>query len=183
MPMITISFNYPSAPLPRYKFGARVAVTSDCPPCEWLTGKVVGLTLNENQQPYWWYYSVKLDAPSGLTEEYGGDSLVPENQIHSLQLEWEKENCNCALDRKPPPRFQSGTLVKFNEEIGFKLLGEVAEVIGSRYVSGDDWSGWVYKLTSGDSNKVIEIGELLLLPVASITEADGSQGLAEKERG
>lgn len=182
MPMITLTFNYPSAPLPRYKFGDRVAVTSDCQPSDWLTGKIVGLILDENYQPYW-YYSVKLDAPSGLTEEFQSDDLVPESEIHTWQTQWEKDNCNCAIAREPSPKFQSGTRVKFNEEIGFKLLGEVAEVIGSRYVSGDDWSGWVYKLTSGDSNKVIEIGELLLLPVTSATEADGSQGLAEIERG
>ena len=101
MPMITISFNYPDAPLPRYKFGARVAVISDCPPCEWFTGKIVGLILNENQQPYCWYYSVKLDAPSGLTEEYLGDELVPESEICTLQLSFSHSNCNCANDPQP----------------------------------------------------------------------------------
>lgn len=182
MPMITISFNYPSAPLPRYKFGDRVAVRSDCQPDEWLAGKVVGLTLNENQPPYW-YYSVKLDTPCGLTEEHQSDDLVRESEIHGLQLEWEKDNCNCANDPEPAPKFQLGMLVKFTKESGCNLLGDYAQVVSSRYVSGEDWSGFVYKLTNDRLSEAIEIGELWLQPIASTTKADEeNQRLADIER-
>ncbi len=182
MPMITLTFNYPQAPLPRYKFGDRVAVFSDCPPTEWLTGKVVGLILNENQQPYW-YYSVKLNTPCGLTEEYLGDDLVPESEILSLQIKREKDNCNYALSKQPSPKFSPGMLVKFTIESGCNLLGGFAQVVSSRYVSSEDWSGFVYKLTNARLSEPIEIGEPWLERILSNTEADTSQGLAEKERG
>lgn len=45
MPKIVLTFNYTEAPLPSYKFGDRVAVTDECAPTNWLTGKVIGLTL------------------------------------------------------------------------------------------------------------------------------------------
>ncbi len=62
MPMITLTFNYPEAPLPKYKFGDRVALGDKCAPTNWLIGIVVGLTLDESYEPHW-YYAVKLDAP------------------------------------------------------------------------------------------------------------------------
>lgn len=38
MTKIVITFDYPEAKLPRYKFGDRVAVTEECAPINWLTG-------------------------------------------------------------------------------------------------------------------------------------------------
>lgn len=174
MPMITLIFNYPEAPLPQYKFGDRVAVTGECPPNEWLIGKIVGLTLHEAYEPIW-YYSIKLDAPSGLTEEYQADDLVLETQIPVLQAEWEqqqadwrRENPLVATDFKPLPKFKSGTLVKFSEESGCSVPGDYAEVVSSRYVSSEDWSGFVYKLSNERLNQPIEIGETWLVPVSEV---------------
>lgn len=168
MPLIVLTFNYPSAPLPQYKFGDRVALIDKCSPDGWLTGKVVGLTLDENYQPYW-YYSVKLDAPSGLTEEYSGDELVPEKEVPALQAEWDigsanwvKESCQIASKQRPIPKFDPGMRVTFKEETGFNLLGDYAEVVSSRYVSSEDWSGWVYQLTNEYLDQPIEIGETWL---------------------
>lgn len=90
MPLITITFNYPDTPLPQFKFGDAIAVIDECQPKDWLTGKVVGLILEETDKPRWWY-SVKLDSPLGLTEEYLADNLVPEREIASLQSQWEQE--------------------------------------------------------------------------------------------
>lgn len=176
MPMITISFNYPSAPLPRYKFGDRVAQNDECAPCDWLTGKIVGLTLDENYEPIW-YYAIKLDAPSGLIEEYLESDLVPETQIPLLQAQWEQleadwkqENPLVAADQKPLPKFQPGMLVEFSPKSGCSLPGHYAEVVSSRYVSSFDWSGFVYQLSNEQLNQPIEIGEmwLELVPVSDV---------------
>lgn len=189
MPMITISFNYPQAPLPRYKFGDRVAVTSDCQPCDWLTGKIVGLILDENYQPCW-YYSLKLDAPSGLTEEYLGDDLVSEKQIPVLQSEWEEgeaawftQSRQDASKQKVPPKFKPGMHVRFRKNSRCNLEGENASVLSSRFVSGDDWSGWVYQLTNEHVTEPIEIGEYWLEAIACTTGAEGNQSLADIESG
>lgn len=158
--MITLTFNYPSAPLPKFKFTDRVAVSEECAPTNWLTGKVVGLTLDDEAYQPIWYYSIKLDAPSGLTEEYQADDLVLETQIPVLQAEWEqleadwrRENPLVATDFKPLPKFKSGTLVKFSEESGCSVPGDYAEVVSSRYVSSEDWSGFVYKLSNEQLNQ------------------------------
>ncbi len=106
MPLITITFNYPHAPLPKFKFGDRVALSDDCPPCDWLTGKVVGLTLDESYDPTW-YYSVKLDAPSGLTEEYLECALVPEKEIPVLQAGWKSVVSLTQKDEFKPSPFDN----------------------------------------------------------------------------
>lgn len=91
MPLITISFDYPDAPLPQFKFGDAIAVTDKCAPKDWLTGKVVGLILEEETcKPRWWY-AIKLNNPQGFTEEYLGDDLVLEEEISTLQFQWEQE--------------------------------------------------------------------------------------------
>lgn len=124
MPTIVLTFNYPEAPRPSYKFGDRVAVSNECAPTNWLTGKIIGLTLDETYQPNW-YYSVRLDAPSGLTQEYSGDDLVLEKEIPDLQAEWEanevtwlKESRQKADKQKPVPFFEPGMRVKFTKETG-----------------------------------------------------------------
>lgn len=167
MPLITITFDS-SAPLPKFNFGERVAQSDECPPCNWLIGKVVGLTIDESYDPTW-YYSVKLDAPSGLTEEYLGDDLVPETEIPNLQAEWEqqeadwvRESHQIALEQPPVAKFQIGTLVKFTKETGCNLLGGYAQVVDSRYISTENWSGFVYQLTNEHLSESIEIGELWL---------------------
>ncbi len=187
MPKIVVTFNHPEAPLPSYKFGDRVAVTEECAPTNWLTGKVVGLTLDETYQPIW-YFSVRLDAPSGLTEEYLADDLVLEEQISDLQTEWEaneavwfKENSLVADEQKLSSKFKPGMLVKFTKETGCNLVGLAAEVVSSRYVTSESWSGWVYKLTNEHLTEPIEIGEVWLELTATPTQTDANQRLAEIE--
>ncbi len=80
MPMITLTFNYPQVPLPRYKFGDRVAVTDYSQPDQWVCGTVIGLIFEENYHSGWWY-SVKLDAPAGYTEEYREGDLVADLKL------------------------------------------------------------------------------------------------------
>ena len=145
MPKIVLTFNYPSAPLPRYKFGDRVAVTDECAPANWLTGKIIGLTLDETYQPIW-YFSVRLDAPSGLTEEYSGDDLVLEKEIPDLQAEWEaneavwvKENSLVVDEQNLSPKFKPGMRVKFTKETGCNLVGDTAKVVSCRYVTSAAW--------------------------------------------
>jgi hypothetical protein len=87
--MITLSFNYPSVPLPRYKFGDRVAVTDYSQPSDWVCGKVIGLIFEEYHSGWW--YSVKLDAPAGYTEEYREGDLVAETEIATRQSQWSLE--------------------------------------------------------------------------------------------
>ncbi|MFO4907528.1 hypothetical protein RCK08_26160, partial [Salmonella enterica subsp. enterica serovar 1,4,[5],12:i:-] len=89
---------------------------------------IIGLTLDESYEPHW-YYSVKLDAPSGLTEEYLEDDLVPDKEIPVLQAEWNegeaawvRESNQVALEQPPVPKFQIGILVKFTKATGCKLL-------------------------------------------------------------
>jgi hypothetical protein len=76
MPIITITFKHQQAKPPKYTFGDRIAVKDNCAPKDWLTGEIVGLTLEQEVfQPCWWY-SVKLAFPPGYTEEYQEDELV-----------------------------------------------------------------------------------------------------------
>ena len=187
MPKIVLRFNYPEAPLPSYKFGDRVAVTEECAPTNWLTGKIIGLTLDETYQPIW-YFSVKLDAPSGLTEEYSGDDLVLEKEIPDLQAEWEasstvwfKENRRVVDEQNLSPKFKPGMRVKFTKETGCHLAGEYAKVQSSRYVSSESWSGWVYLLTNDHLTEPIEIGEVWLELSAIATQIDVNKNLAEIE--
>ncbi len=183
MPMITLTFNYPQAPLPRYKFGDRVAVTDCCQPSQWACGKVIGLIFEEHHSGWW--YSVKLDTPAGYTEEYIESDLVAETEITARQTEWEEEAASVNEDnQKPSPKFQPGMLVKFTKESGCNLLGDCAEVVDSRYVSSEDWSGFVYKLTNDHLSEAIEIGEPWLQPIASTTKTlEENQRLADIERG
>ncbi len=125
---------------------------------------------------------MKLDAPCGLTEEYQGDDIVPESEIHRLQLEWKKDNGNYAITPEPSPKFEPGMLVKFTIESGCNLLGDFAEVVSSRYASGDDWSGWVYQLTSEQLTEPIEIGEPWLELISPTTKAVATQRLAQTDR-
>jgi hypothetical protein len=178
-------YNYPEAPLPSYKFGDRVAVSEECAPTNWLTGKIVGLTLDETYQPIW-YFSVRLDAPSGLTEEYLGDDLVLEKEIPDLQAEWEandaiwvKENRHVVDEQNLSPKFERGMLVKFTKETGCNLVGDTAEVVSSRYVSSESWSGWIYKLTNEHLTEVIEIGEVWLQLAYPTTQSPTHQSLTE----
>jgi len=89
MNTITITFSHPKALAPNYIITDRIAVQSDCQPEAWATGKVVGLHLEETCEPRW-SYICKLDSPLGLTEEYLDTDLVPENEIPTLQAEWEQ---------------------------------------------------------------------------------------------
>jgi len=165
MAIIKITFDHPEASAPKHKFGERVALTDKCQPKDWLTGKVVGLTLEDTYEHRWWY-AIKLDYPLGLTEEYLGHDLVTEQEIPMLQAQWEtgeavwvQESHSLRNEQKPSPEFQPGELVKFSKETGCNLMGDLAQVVSSRYVSSDDWSGWVYQLTNEHLTQSLEIGE------------------------
>ena len=187
MTKIEITFDHPSAPLPRYKFGDRMAVNEECAPINWLTGKIVGLTLDETYQPIW-QFSIKLDSPSGLTEEYQADELVPKKQIPALQAEWEanevvwpKESPQKASKQKPAPKFDPGMRVQFTKQTGCNLLGDYAEVVSRRYVSTESWSGWVYKLTNEHLTEPREIGEFWPQLATTPTQKNANKTLAEIE--
>ena len=46
------------------------------------------------------------------------------------------------------PKFCLGSVVKCNKESGCQLVGGMAIVIDSKYISNEYWSGWTYKLTN-----------------------------------
>lgn len=173
MPIITIVFEHNDACAPKYKFGDHVAVTDNCQPKDWLIGEVIGLYLESGYESRWWY-AVKLDCPLGLTEEYCVEDLVPATEVRQLQTEWElgeaawlNQSDEVANNHKPLPKFQPGNRVKFTQETGCSLPGNFALVMDSRYVSGEDWSGWVYKLASEHLTEPLEIGEIWLEPQAA----------------
>ena len=111
--------------------------------------------------------------------------MVAETEITTRQTEWEEEAALVIEDsQKLSPKFQPGMLVKFSRESGCNLLGDCAEVVDSRYVSSEDWSGFVYKLTNARLSEAIEIGEPWLQPIASTTKAlEENQRLADIDRG
>lgn len=173
MPTITITFEHQQAETPKYTFGERVVVTDECAPKNWLTGEIVGLTLEtEIYSPRWWY-SIKLDALQGLTEEYLEDDVIPAIEIAVLQAESERLEANWTQedDHNPLPKFQPGMQVKFTFESGCNLPGDFGEVVESKYVSSKGWSGWVYKLTNKNLTEPIEIGEIWLELAPTNTEA------------
>ena len=165
MPSITITFEHSQADVPRYTFGHHIAVKDDCAPKDWITGEIVGLILEtEVYSPRWWY-SIKLEFPHGLTEEYLEEDVIPVTEIAGLQAEWER------LEAKPMqesdtsslPKFQPGMRVRLNAESGFSnLIKDFAVVVSSKYVRHDCWFGWTYLLTNKDLTKPIEIGEIWL---------------------
>jgi len=168
MPIIAIAFNYPQASPPKYTIGDRVAITDNCPPKDWLVGKVIGLSLEENDEIRWWY-SVRLNSPTGFTEEYQDQDIVPETTISMLQAQWQQgeaiwdcQSSNSASDLPPLPKFTSGMRLKFRAETGCNLLGDFGKVIGSRYEQTGNWSGWVYQLANEYLSQPIEIGETWL---------------------
>lgn len=168
MPLITITFEHNDASAPKYKFGDRIAVTENCQPKDWLLGEVIGLCLESGYESRWWY-AVKLASPIDYTEEYLGEDLVPQTEIPRLQAEWELgeatwvDNSAQVVDNpKPAPKFQAGMQVKFSQKSGCCIPGDLALVIGSRYISGEDWSGWVYKLSNEQLTEPLEIGEIWL---------------------
>lgn len=168
MPAITITFEHQQAETPKYTFGDRLAVKDDCAPKDWLTGEVVGMVLEtEIFSPCWWY-SIKLDAPHGLTEEYLEDDVIRLTEIARLQAEWELLEANPMQESNYSslPKFEPGMQVKLNAASGFNrfnnLLKDFAFVVSSKYVSNEHWSGWVYKLTSENLTSPIEIGEIWL---------------------
>lgn len=87
MHAITIAFTSLTPETPQYVFGDRVAVTDTCEPQCWVTGRVVGLRIDEVYQPGWWY-TVQLDLPNGFAEEYVQIDLVPEGKIPVLQAQY-----------------------------------------------------------------------------------------------
>ncbi len=165
MPTITITFDYPKAEVPKYKFGDRIAIIDDNSPKHWLSGEVVGMTLETQIYKPCWSYSVMLDLPVGYTEEYEESELVPETKIVIEQLGRERSLADDIQTNHhiPLPKFQLGTRVRLNAESGFSnLIKDFALVVSSKYVSDESWSGWTYKLTNEDLTKPVEIGEIWL---------------------
>lgn len=162
MSSITITFEYPQASPPKYKFGDKVAVKENCPPKNWLTGEVIGLTLlTEVFKPCWWY-SIKLDFPPDYTEEHQEVELVLVTEIQAQQVQ-ERGSI-------PLPKFQTGMRVKLKDASVFSnLFRDFAVVVSSKYVTGKYWSGWTYELTTKNLSHPIEIGENWLDSVPSTT--------------
>lgn len=84
MNIITITFAHQLAKSPKYTFGDRVSITSNCQPKEWATGKITGLRLDDYSASIW-NYTVDLDSPQGYCEECSEEDLVAENELASCQ--------------------------------------------------------------------------------------------------
>lgn len=164
MPTITITFDYPQACVPKYKFGDRVAVKENCHPKHWLTGEVIGLTLEQEVFKPRWSYTVVLNASVGYTEEYSESELVAEIEAQKqAELADDDGILNPRNNHKTMPKFQPGTRVRLNAESGFQnLIKDFAEVVSSKYVRNESWAGWSYKLTNKDLTRPVEIGEIWL---------------------
>lgn len=175
MSTITITFDHPQADIPKYKFSDRIAVKDDCSPKTWLTGEVIGMVLEaESYSPRWWY-SIKLDAPHGLTEEYLEDDLIAATEIAFFQVEWEQLEASPTVqesDTSSLPKFQAGARVRLNAQSGFSnLIKDFAVVVSSKYVNSRYWSGWTYRLINENLNSPIEIGEIWLELAPTTAEA------------
>jgi len=172
--MITISFEHPEVKAPQYKFGDKVAVKDDCPPKNWLTGEVVGMVLEtESYSPRWWY-SIKLDAPHGLTEEYLEDDVTAATEIVLEQAEWEHLEANPTVQESnhyPLSKFEPGMRVKLNSRCGLGSLLDIAVVVSSKYVTSEYWSGWTYELINENLTSPVSIGEIWLELVPSTTHS------------
>lgn len=73
------------------------------------------------------------------------------------------EYCINNPDNKPPlPCFELGTQVRFIASTGLIMEGDMAEVVGSQYVSNNCWSGWIYKLTNKTIYQSIFVSDFLL---------------------
>ena len=71
------------------------------------------------------------------------------------------EYCTNNPQLKPPlPSFELGTHVKFIASIGCAMSANIAEVIGSEYVSNKRWSGGIYKLTNKMITESIDVREI-----------------------
>lgn len=84
---------------------------------------------------------------------------------------WVRESRQIASEQQPAPKFQIGMLVKFSKKTGFRMLGDYAQVVDSRYVSTENWSGFTYQLTNEYLTEPIEIGEIWLELISSTTQA------------
>lgn len=164
MTTITITFEYPQACVPKYKFGDRIAIIDNCASKYWLSGEVVGMTLLTEIYKPCWSYIVKLDFTPSYTEEYSESELVPQAEsIDQVEFERFRADDIQTHHHAPLPKFQPGMRVRLNAESGFQnLIKDFAEVVSSKYVSDESWSGWTYKLTNEDLTKPVEIGEIWL---------------------
>lgn len=164
MSFITITFEYPQACVPKYKFGDRIAVKDNCAFKHWLTGEVVGMTLETEIYKPCWSYTIKLDLPVGYTEEHTESELISETEANKqAEVAEYKGIVNPRNNHKTKPKFQPGMQVRLNAESGFQnLIKGFALVVSSKYICNESWSGWTYKLTTKNLAKPIEIGEIWL---------------------
>ncbi len=97
-------------------------MAGECPPNQRLTGKVVGLYLEEKLIPQW-LYAVELDSPQGLVEEYFAEDLVLESDIPQVLFRCGRNRRavrsglrrmrNCALSQlKGPTSTGASTILK-----------------------------------------------------------------------
>ena len=77
------------------------------------------------------------------------------------------------------PKFCVGSVVKCKKESGCQLVGGIAIVIDSKYISNKYWSGWTYKLSNAQMLEPIEIGEIWLELVSSSAKDPIDQILTE----
>jgi hypothetical protein len=82
---LKITFTHPYAQPPKYTFGLRVALISNCNPKEWVTGKITGLRLDEYPANAW-NYTVLFDYPQGFCEDFMEDDLVAIDELVSSSI-------------------------------------------------------------------------------------------------
>lgn len=92
------------------------------------------------------------------------EQLSPSEAVTWIQDSTKRcEYCINNPDNKPPlPCFELGTQVRFIASTGLIMEGDMAEVVGSQYVSNNCWSGWIYKLTNKTIYQSIFVSDFLL---------------------
>jgi hypothetical protein len=85
MTTINITFTHPFAKAPKYIFGQKIAIKSNCDRKKWATGQVTGLRLNYNS-PNTWNYTVVFNYPQGFCEEFTEEDLAAVYELVCSQL-------------------------------------------------------------------------------------------------
>ena len=100
--------------------------------------------------------------------------------ISSFDTERVRLDAPSGLTKQYQAEFKPGMWVKFTKETGCNFVGLAAEVVSSRYVSSESWSGWIYKLTNDHLIEPIEIGSVWLELTATPTQTDANQSLCRR---
>jgi hypothetical protein len=82
---INITFTHPFAKPPKYIFGQKIAIKSNCDRKKWAKGQITGLRLDYNS-PNTWNYTVVFDYPQGFCEEFTEEDLAAVDELVCSQL-------------------------------------------------------------------------------------------------